>query len=263
MSTLLEERVRSVLHARAGQVDEGVIQRVTAAGYRPRVRSRRVEAAVGGVAAAAVAGTVMAVGPGTSKAYAGWTSTPTTPAPGQSSAANRMCVRAMARATTVGAGARTTKTASAWQPVLDDTRGPYTLVVLATGGSTRLGYGACLADQQAGHRVPFMDAIQYTAPARRPVPAPGMLASTLLAGSGSAKVVSGRVGAGVTKVVLVLSDQDEVAATVGDGVYAAWWPSQAQPVSVKVTTPAGTVTRPFAAAGKSTGPNGGGVQLGW
>lgn len=70
-----------------------------------------------------------------------------------------------------------------------------------------------------------------------------------ITGPESLTAVSGAVGANVTGVALVLADGKRVAATVRNDWYLAWWPGTAShnayPVSVQITTPAGTRTADF------------------
>jgi hypothetical protein len=55
-------------------------------------------------------------------------------------------------------------------------------------------------------------------------------------------LVDGRVGAGVSGVVLVLDDGQDVVTTVADGWFVAWWPDSASATSAQVTSASGTTT---------------------
>jgi hypothetical protein len=57
--------------------------------------------------------------------------------------------------------------------------------------------------------------------------------------------VIGEAGSSVLSVSLNLSDGTSVVATVQNGTYAAWWPSNASVVSASVTTAQGTNTQTF------------------
>jgi hypothetical protein len=52
-------------------------------------------------------------------------------------------------------------------------------------------------------------------------------------------VIEGSVGSQVSGATLLLSDGSSVVATVSNGLFAAWWPSQATVSSVMVTTTTG------------------------
>ena len=49
-------------------------------------------------------------------------------------------------------------------------------------------------------------------------------------------VAEGSVGSQVTGTTLELSDGSSVEATVQNGLFAAWWPSEATVSSIQVTT---------------------------
>lgn len=230
----------------------------TPTGPRPRparqwIGRHRLPVAAGsaaGVAAAVATGVVIALaGPGAPKAFASWTPTPTTPAPGQLSTADAACVAAVSRQAGESGGPFPSGQGS-WRPALDDSRGPYTLVLLtaAPGGSS--DFGACLAESTPQGRRILDTSITNPSPTSA---LPGALAGITFGGDGQLTVATGEAGAGVTEVSFTLSDASVVRTTVEGGLYAAWWPSKAAPVSVEVTTASGSVTERFPAPGTPVG----------
>ena len=81
MTSQLETDLRDAMAQRAATIPARSHVRLNELDYRPRVRSPWPRVAVGGlgVAAASAVALVTAAGPGTSNAFAGWTSSPTTP----------------------------------------------------------------------------------------------------------------------------------------------------------------------------------------
>jgi hypothetical protein len=82
-----------------------------------------------------------------------------------------------------------------------------------------------------------------TSPASATPVAPGAAAvevdNTSIGNGQSFNVVEGSVGSQVSGATLLLSDGSSVVATVGNGIFAAWWPSQATVSSIQVTTTSG------------------------
>jgi hypothetical protein len=70
-------------------------------------------------------------------------------------------------------------------------------------------------------------------------------------GSSSLTYAHGHVGSDVTAVSLNLTDGTRVEATLQDGLYAAWWPSETDVSSADVTTSAGVFHQQFG----DVGPN--------
>ena len=126
MSDLLERDLREALADRAARIPPGASVRLRAIDYHPRSRrlpSRRVLGALGLSGVAASAGAVVLLGSSAAPAFAGWTASPTAPVPGQLTAAQQHC-----------------RTAAA-EPVLTDTRGPYTASIYADGSTCMEGNG--------------------------------------------------------------------------------------------------------------------------
>jgi hypothetical protein len=229
-----ETRLREALHARAHEVPDNAIARLTAHEYHPRTRTRapRPRLAIGG-GVATVAGTtaaILALTGGATNAFAGWKSTPTKAAPGQLGAAGRAC---------------TSRQPVAGLPLaLSDVRGPFTLQVYANDKTSATcingpGLSAVRVEQSSQAQTVPAGQIQFSggmssAQPRQPY-----------------SFAEGRTGAGVQAVTLNLSDGTTVSATVGAGWYLAWWPSGAALKSATVTTASGdhTQTRPPLPAG--------------
>ena len=131
MTTELENDVREAMAARAGALPNAALARVRAVGYRPR--PLRLPAAAAVLAGAATAGTVMAVvlTGGAPAAYAGWSATPTsasTPSPqAAASCQGQLSSSQSAPHGQLGSGA--------WQNVLTDVRGPFTVALFQDDGA--------------------------------------------------------------------------------------------------------------------------------
>ena len=134
MTTELENDVREAMAARAGALPNAALARVRAVGYRPRPRRMPAAAALAG---AATAGTVVAVvvTGGAPAAYAGWSATPTsasTPSP-------QAAASCQGQLTSSQAAPRGQLGSGAWQNVLTDVRGPFTVALFQDDGA----YAAC------------------------------------------------------------------------------------------------------------------------
>ena len=146
----LEDDVRAALAARADEIPAGAATRVRTHHYRPRTRSLRPPVAVGGVTVAAATGVAVwlfALSPQTPSAFAGWTATPTTAAPGQVSTAESKCQSRVASpadgaADRSGSDTRPRSDLAGLQPVLADTRGSFTWVILANSDAS--SYASCI-----------------------------------------------------------------------------------------------------------------------
>ena len=116
MPDQLEQSLREALSQRAAQLDPNSIARLSAIDYRGRRRRFGVVSAVSAVgvgAAAAALAAVFALSSGAAPAFAGWKAAPTSPAPGQLAQAAQACGRDLGN------------------PVLTDSRGPYTASIYA------------------------------------------------------------------------------------------------------------------------------------
>ena len=259
--------LEAAIEAVGARIPADVYERLGAHRYPVKHRPLRRAALVGAPIAAAsavVAVLVTGFGPTTQIAFAGWTATPTTPTPGQVASAEKLC---LATANASLQSERSTRMhesllgtpEGSFQPVVVDTRGPYTLVVMGVTGTAGREEAACLTGPGALASHPQ---IQTSTGTPTPPPAPDAVGTTGwgnggTSGTGSAAdtVLLGTVGATVSAVTLTLTNGNSVAASVASGMYAAWWPGTASPVSAAARTGAGkTVTRSF-------GPAGGGRTL--
>jgi hypothetical protein len=254
----LEDDLRAVLAERADEVPAGAATRVRTHPYRPRTRTLGPPVAVGGVAAAAATGVAVwlfALSPQTSTAFAGWTATPGAAAPGQVTTAESTCesrVAALPSAPPHGGQKPPALGLAGLQPVLNDTRGPFTWVILADSDASR--YASCIS----GPSLNTVSADSSVSPATGPGANGSGSSSGLSAPAGQVRLASsshtstpdgasysfaeGRVGSGVTDAALVLSDGTHVEATLQNGWFAAWWPGDSTLSSALVTTASGTTT---------------------
>ncbi len=236
---------------------------------------------VGALAGAATAGTALAVVlGGSTPAYAGWSATPTTAA-APSSAADASCQSQLSDAPP--GPARASLGSGAWQSVLTDVRGPFTVALLQNDGA----YAACftspsfteineLSSPTAGGaqsgELSVHSGSAAGAGSGGSGPAAGQSAVVLEGTSsgdlnqvvenhlattsqGPYTLIDGRVANGVTGVTLVRDDGQDVVATVADGWFVAWWPGAASPAtSAQVTKATGTTTEPFVPSAKLGAP---------
>jgi hypothetical protein len=231
MSDLLEDDLREAFADRAARITPEASARLRAVDYHPRsgrLSSRRARSAVGALGlsgAAAVAGAIVLLGSNAAPAFAGWTSSPTTPRPGQIAAAQQCAT---------GSGT----------PVLTDTRGPYTASIYADGATCLQGNGIEISDGGGGN-----------ATADTP-------AGTIeLNGAGESDsdghaltMVDGRIGSGVTGVTITRSDGSSVQATVKNGWYLAWWPGSEHAVTAHVASASGTGSQSFPSGPQQPAP---------
>ncbi len=201
---------------------------------RRRHRQRRGFALGGvGLAASGVAtALVVLVGAGTSPAFAAWTASPTTPAPGQVAAAEAACA---ARPTNPPPDAPTLPSTV----TLTDTRGPFTLLLFGAN-TTSQGPLMCMSGP---------DGTQFSiASGSQPaLPGPGQITLDRLQGASANgqnyTIAEGSTGSEVSAATVVLSDGTRVAATIGNGLFLAWWPGRSTVTSAILSTPSGTTTQ--------------------
>ncbi len=142
-------------HSRFGadSLPPEAIERVMSVDYplRRRVTARRLALGGGGVAAIATAVTLLinVFGPGVQNAFASWSPTPTVANSGQVSLAEASCAQAIqSTVQNIDAqqGASTyISTATAWQPVVVDVRGEFTLLTYQASSGTASNEGSCLS----------------------------------------------------------------------------------------------------------------------
>lgn len=220
----------------------------------PHRKRRYVLTGVGGGAVAVAAALVGLLGPWATPAFAGWTAQPTSPASGQLSTAETACASLAAiLASTPGS------TASATLPPmsLSDVRGPYSLIVfgitnpalciLGNGHSSLHEDGTTIGMSSAvGNTVVLQSSGSEsvtTNPSSPTAPAPGAavvnINNTTNDNGQFFSVIEGSVGSQVSGATLLLRDGSSVVATVSDGLFAAWWPSQTTVSSIQVSTTTG------------------------
>ncbi len=227
MREQLETELREAFRDRAAQVPAASIARLTHHDYHPRARRLRPPLAIGAFATAAgtagAVAVVISLSAGASNAFAGWSATPTRPAPHQLPAAIADCQ---------------TQSPVAELPLkLADTRGPFTFTVYADANSS----ATCI-------KGPNLTAVSSnTTSAPITIPAGHILLSSTHAShrGGAYSWADGRTGDGVSAITLALDDGTSVQATVANGWFVAWWPGAQSVKSAEITTPSGTTTQTF------------------
>lgn len=215
----LDDDIRVALGREADSIPtDAAMTRLRQVDYRPR--SHAIPPRVAGIlaaGAAAGAGTIIAVGSaGTQAAFAGWHASPTRASATRTAAVEDMCAPRLGGDTKDGGKAGT--------PRVADTRGPYTLIVY-TGVTCFAGPG-------------FLGLHGFVA-------ADGIGISTGYEGDQPYTIAAGPAAPDATAATLTLQDGTTVQATVGNSVFAAWWPSASRPSSISITTPSGTRTQPL------------------
>jgi hypothetical protein len=220
-----------------------------------RVWSRLVIVGAGSVAVVAALLVFGTAGTGPSRAFAGWSATPTAAARGEIANALERC-RAQLSSFTVS-GRRTSFPRASWKPRLTDTRGPYTALILQSGAAR----AACLN----GPSFTSTEANESHGRSSSSMLTPGSdKASVLsdLSGSGPIQndwevhestrggqpytIVSGQALSRATRLTLELSDGRDVQATAGDGSFIAWWPGGSSARSARLTSGSCVTTQKLA-----------------
>jgi hypothetical protein len=171
----------------------------------------------------------------TPNAFAAWTATTTIPTAAQLTAADASCHHSYSTGIHLLPAAVAGSLPSSLSPlVLTDSRGPFEMLVYS--GSE--GEYVCLWDSGVigvgggnGDTLP--------PPTSHSIGVPGVGFSRTNGGSSSLTYAYGHVGTDVTAVSLNLTDGTHVQATLQNGLYAAWWPSETDVSSAEVTTSAG------------------------
>ncbi len=272
MHSTLEEELSQALAQQAASMPRAATERLRSVDYRPRRHLLAVPVAVGAGAAASAAtvGTVLAVVlGGATPAYAGWSATPASSSAPSSAAPDCISTLSSASSGPAGTGSGT----GAWQTLLTDVRGPFTITLLQNGTS----YATCFTGPS------FTEVNRITSPSSG---SGGAQSGTLSVGSQTAggggsgaqdgvgslvslegtssgdlnqvlqnqlttsadgpyTFVDGRVATGVTGVTLVLKDGQDIVATVADGWFVAWWPGSTDANSAQVTKASGTTAEPL------------------
>ena len=193
-------------------------------------------------------------------AFAGWTATPTAPARGETAGALEHCTSQLAGAERPQSGIP----AGGWKPVLTDTRGPFTAVILQSASAS--ASATCFAGPSftsimvssaqgsgASEHVLSMGSASGASPSSVSVMGLGgsssgpistaSLSHLTISGGQPYTFLQGQVLAGVNGVALVLSNDSNVHASVGDGSFVAWWPGNADVTSAHVASAAGVITQ--------------------
>lgn len=251
MDTQLEQDLRAALAAMADELPSEASSGLLANNYRPRSGLQRPAVAAGGLAV--VAGGVAAlslIGLGTdaSRAFAGWSATPTASRGNQLRRAREACQPRLPTSTGAGRARYERRPgmphipAGGWRTVVTDTRGPYTVILFVAGrGAAEL---SCFTG-----RLPMSGGLggSFATHAPRPVPAgqvtivsSGSRTTPTDEGSRHFSELVGRTGRGVTGVTLTLRDGARVAASVANGWFLAWWPGAQGGTGIHVTSSPGT-----------------------
>ena len=270
MNTTLEEELISALRARASALPMNASEKLRSVDYHPRRHRRAAPAALGATAVgAAAAGTALAVAlGGAAPAYAGWSAAPTAASPSPSSQAGQSCLSALPFERPAGGELGS----GAWQPLLTDVRGPFTVAlyqndsaymscftsssftqvtqVSSDGGTSNGVLKVSGSGSGSGSGSPAHGLSMVTVGGTTSGDLQNVVQSHLSTADGPYTLVDGRVAAGVTGVTLVLDNGQDVVATVADGWLLAWWPSEAAATSSQVTNASGTTSETLVSSTK-------------
>jgi len=272
MKTTLEEELGGAFAARAASLPPEAVVRVRSMDYHPRAHRRAVPVGLSAAAGAATAGTVLAVVlGGAGPAYAGWSATPASSAAPSPAAPD--CVSTLSGAPAGPAATGTGSGTGAWQTLLTDVRGPFTITLLQNGTS----YATCFngpsftevnritppASGSSGASSGTLSVSSQTAGGSASGPQGGVGSLVSLEGTSSGDLtqvlqnhlttsadgpytfIDGRVANGASAVTLVLKDGQNIVATVADGWFVAWWPGSTDATSAQVTKASGTTSETF------------------
>jgi hypothetical protein len=257
----LEDELHAAFVARAQEIPTQAQERLRRIDYRPRSWAPRAGVALGASAGLAVtAGAVVALvalGTGAAPAFAGWSAAPTAPASGETAGALAQCTAQLAHSSSTGSAIPS----GGWQPVLTDTRGPFTAMVLSSGGASATcfdgpSFTVVAANAQdggasqhtlrvgsaAGTGQSSVSVFGLGAAGSGPITQASQ-AHLTTAGGQPYTFVQGQIDDDVSAVTLVLADGSDVQATVADGSFVAWWPGTTDTASAQVTTASGTSTQ--------------------
>jgi hypothetical protein len=171
-------------------------------------------------------------------ALAAWTARPTSAAPAQISAAESHCAPNVGRVEASPGDKQGPPLAGGpWSRVIIDTRGDLSLALYSDGTATM----ACLASPSfvwlnpidTGSESPVTD----NTASLDEVTTRGVAGDVYT-------IAVGRTGSAVTGVTLQRVDGSEVAATVSNGHFLAWWPESEGVKALSVTTNTGTQDYP-------------------
>jgi len=226
--------------------------------HRRHRRTGSLAVGGGALVAGGVATVVLVLaGPGTANAFAAWTPSPTTPAPGQVASAEATCA---AGAASPPPGAPAGVAAGTTQVSLVDTRGPFTLVLFGANTSTQ-GALMCVSGPSVSPSTQASSQMSQSIGSQPALPGAGQITLDRLqaesADDGQPYVIAeGLVGSRVTAVTLRMSDGSNVVATTGHDLFLAWWPGSAVVTSASLTTATGTTSQPVNSPTLDTGNSG-------
>ena len=138
--------------------------------------------------------------------------------------------------------------------VLTDSRGPFEMLVFS--GPT--GDGMCLWDSSKVLALTGSNGESLPATSDDAIGVPGV-GFDRVGGSSVLTYADGHAGAHVTGVTLDLANGVRVEATVQNGFYAAWWPSQSDVTAAEVTSSEGPGHQDFGDIGPNN-PSSSGIQ---
>jgi hypothetical protein len=214
-------------------------------------------------------------------AYANWSPTPTSASASQIEDAEAACITALDNGIAQADSNQEPPTfiadMSAWHSVIEDVQGPYVLVGYSASEDGASNAATCLtptttiwsggpeifvsnvssdaAGYASGESVGFGGPFQSGSAVNTAVkggvgvgassapPNPDTIANPSIdAARPEVTFVIGDAGAGVSALTLDLSGGTSVDATVQNGYYAAWWPSDSTITSAQLTSPTGVTT---------------------
>ena len=226
-------------------------------------------AAIAGAGAATAAVLVAFTGAGASNAFAGWTATPTVPTSGETANALAACTSRLASSGAPRSGGP----AHGWQPVLTDTRGPFTAMILQSAGASATCLSGPLFTTTEANAASGGASEHVLSNGTASPGAPPAVSIMGLGGSSSGPIehatqsrlstaggqpytfVQGQVADGVTSLTLVRSDGSNVQATIADGSFLAWWPGTAEATSAQMASSSGAKTQQLTFTPLPTPPN--------
>jgi hypothetical protein len=259
MDTQLEHQLRLALAARAAELPSDASSRLLASDYRPRAGLKRPVLAVAGaatMAGALVTVSLVGLGTGTPRAFAGWSATPTAHRGDQARKAQEACLPRLPTSARIEHAEETASgphkpspiapiIAGGWRAVVVDTRGPYTMILFeAAHGAAEL---SCFSGRDPNR--PSLGG-SFGAHSQPPVPAgrvsivsSGSTTTAPNEGSQHFSQLVGRTGRGVIAVTLRLRDGTGVTASLAHGWFLAWWPGTQRGTATEVTTSSGTAVQ--------------------
>ena len=233
----LDEQIRDALAREASTIPSAAVERLRRIDYRPRRRALTPPLIAGALATAgATAGTLLALGgAGSQEAFAGWSARPTRVPVGHASAVEAKCAARMTEVSRIPIASKNGVNSAGigTEPLLADTRGPYTLV---------------LYPQMLCFAGPDFVSL------RGRMPAAGVSIGTAYRDGGPYTIAQGRAAPDASAVTLALDHGSSVQATVGHSSFVAWWPSASRPTSVTITGPSGTHSEPLSYPRAPTAP---------